>query len=475
MSEKRPSEATSATAPKPMPGSGKGERREREITPEEAKRTGALVREVLEEFGARVKRRKGVLEVEIPGEGAPAQVDEEAETEPDPEADPETEAEIDSEAEPDADGDAEPADDGDDEPADVAPDAEGDDDAEVASPIEGPPIAPPTPSAVHRTAGFVRDELARDLGGSRALKLCFHEDDLEPGCDLVGPGSFVLTGIDRFLRGRGRRAILEAPKKHRASRPKVLRALGLADADVEEIERSAGHRLEAFFVFKVGPDDHALPQELVCVRTLAGGGEVRVSDRLPLKRLASFEDRPRRRFPRNAIEPLWEAALGTVEAEARARVAPLERTVLEGVRRDLARVDAFYRAGFEQLKRGSRDPYGAKAKELETEMRRKIAELLEGRAIRVVVEAVQLLLVERPTTRYEIALRGGARVEAAIDLHDGTVIGPPCASCEVILLAAPPSKAKASSRRRTAGPAPALCEAGHLCCAACADPCRACR
>ena len=412
--------------------------------------TSRLIRDVCEAWDATVRERDGVLSVRFPDAPPEAEAREEAETEA-------------------ATATGESAGEGEDGDADATGNGngnEGETDGDGESETE---IAPRSVSgqAAARRAVAEREELIRCFGGARELALVFRPEDLTAERDLVEPGSFVLTAIDRFLRDHGQRAIVAAPRAHRADRRRALAAVGLTADAVADLARKDARRLEAFFVFRMGTDDHDRPQELLVTRTVEGEARVEIEPRLPLARLARMEDCPRHRLPADALAPLWERCREAAREEAHARVTPLHQKMLENLRRDIARIESFYRAGFDQLRRGSRDAHGARARELEEEMGHKIAELLAHRALRVALEPIQLVIVERPLARFSFDLAGRPH-EVDVDLHDGAVLRPPCDGCGA------PSPAVPARRKPSAAKSLRSCGRGHLVCGACAGACPRC-
>lgn len=274
-------------------------------------------------------------------------------------------------------------------------------------------------------AAAERAELIHALGGAESLTLCFRSEDLAPGRDLAGPGSFVLGGVERLMRRRGRRATLRAPRRHRADRRRGLAAV--ADG-VGLGKRREATRLDSWWTFRVRLPDPDRPQRLVVVRVTEGREVAEVHDQLPLEELRGYEDTPRVRLDVKVMKALAARASEAAEAEMRRQLEPLEAAALRALRRELAQVEGFYRAGLEEARKGRRDPTGARARDLELQRRRRLADLVAGRALEAEIEPLQRVVVVRPAAAWPLSAQEVAQDrEVVMDLHSGEILTRPVA------------------------------------------------
>ncbi|MCO5172441.1 MAG: hypothetical protein M9894_39590 [Planctomycetes bacterium] len=303
--------------------------------------------------------------------------------------------------------------------------------------------------AVRLPAEGPGDELARRLG-QHALRLVFEPTRIGPGVDLVAPGSHVLRELEEFLAGRGRRAWVEAPARHKLtlkSLTGVVRPARGAALAFEGRAGDAGHDVHVVYRVRYRSLDRVDEVETVRVR-LRPLAEPEVSLAEPPPEVVEWEARPRKHLPPDELEAALALADEAVVTRARAEGARREDEARRKASRELSRLHAYYAGQIAELERSRRTEQAlTRIEELEDERALRLHELATTTHVRVEVEPLQLFVVEVPlaTARLVVRRKGEAQDDGddapaasddaaapnlVLDRLDGTLLLPPCAACE---------------------------------------------
>lgn len=315
-------------------------------------------------------------------------------------------------------------------------------------------------------ASFPEESALAELLGGREKVYVFETEHVDDERELVATGGHVLRNVESYLAELAPRVYVLAPATARVSQ----RSLGLSPGHGEKIslERTPALGYDLYVVYRLRYRSRELRDEVATVRVelrpgIAPGqpddAHAEVCE-TPAHAL-TYESRPRKRVPAKSLQTALNAADVALEKHARAESRELQDELRRGAKKDLTRLHAYYAGQIaEYMRRRQSDLNVIRVEELEEERALRVKELVEQAEVKVEVEPLQLLTVERPLQRLRVVRldkETGEELSVSwmlFDRVDGThevaepLEGEALAAAEAAVKAASAKKAKKGAKKK---------------------------
>jgi hypothetical protein len=297
-----------------------------------------------------------------------------------------------------------------------------------------------------------RIDLPADLAshfGRSTLQLCFEQQSLLPGLDLVTPGSRVFDRMMLYLENRGAMSYLRLPARHRGSE-ELLRAVRPVNAAIAGLRLQEQHRLlfvfnwrityraddkrEELYTVVLDENGNLLPQPMPDEADAVLALDQLYADAEPVPPETGEDGQPRPASlpPMTHLVRLAEAARKYAIYHADVRCLAHEAEILPRLYKVLNRLTGYYQQQMEETY-DAHDTTGEKRQALEEDLRRKIAEEVENHRLRVEVKLISYALIQTPVATADLTLSDGQReipVQIRLDRYVGTLQRPTCHACQ---------------------------------------------
>lgn len=288
--------------------------------------------------------------------------------------------------------------------------------------------------------------------GRPSLALCFRQQELGPGLDLVTQGSRIFDRMVAYLAERGAMTLLRLPARHhgsdellRAVRPTNVAITGLRMEERQQllfvfnwrITYRADDKREELYTVMLDENGAPLPLLAQVDESSAGAEELDLgqlyAEALPPPSEQNTEGQPLppRLPPMTHLTRLAESARKYAIYHADVRCVTHEAEILPRLYKTLNRLTVYYQQQIEET-HNSHDPTGEKRQALEEDLRRKVAEEVENHRLRVEVKLVSYAVLQTPVATANLTLSDGKReTTLRIDLnrYNGTLQRPRCHAC----------------------------------------------
>lgn len=288
--------------------------------------------------------------------------------------------------------------------------------------------------------------------GRPSLALCFHQQELRPGLDLMTQGSRIFDRMVAYLEERGAMTHLRLPVRHPGSE-ELLRAVRPTNVAITGLRMEEGQQLLFVFnwrityraddkreeLYTVVLDENGTRLPLVAQAGAGSAGAEAIdldplyADALPPPSEQSVEGQPLppRLPPMTQLARLAESARKYAIYHADVRCVSHEAEILPRLYKTLNRLTVYYQQQIEETYE-AHDPTGEKRQALEEDLRRKVAEEVENHRLRVEVKLVSYAILQIPVATASLTLNDGKRettVRIDLNRYSGTLQRPRCYAC----------------------------------------------
>jgi hypothetical protein len=316
-------------------------------------------------------------------------------------------------------------------------------------------------------------ELAEYFGKPELL-LAFHMADLAEGGELVAYGSRIFDRMLSYVERRSAMTLLRLPNHHPSS-DEMLRALQPVNAAISHLRLHEQTRHLFVFTWRITYRADDKREELYTIAVDQQGMRIPLAEAPALHALSfssiSHEGEPvppeydeaglllpPRLLPLTQLTQLAEKARKHAIYYADVRCLSHEAEILPRLYKSLVRLTTYYQTQIEEINDGH-DSEGDRRRELEADLKRKIAEEIENHRLRVQVELSSYIALLVPTAVGDMTLSDGGRkaqIRIERDCYTGAIKRPSCTAC-----------GKALERV-------VLDRDGRLSCEACIEQCESC-
>jgi hypothetical protein len=283
--------------------------------------------------------------------------------------------------------------------------------------------------------------------GRPTLHLCFHQQEMAPGLDLVTPGSRVFDRMITYLEGRGAMTHLRLPARRQGS-DELLRAVRPVNAAIAGLRLQESRQTLLVFNWRITYRADDKREELYTVvlneagehLPQAGQGNglgVNIArlyadaEPAPVEPGEDGQPRPAALPPMTHLTKLAETARKYAIYHADACSLTHEAEILPRLYKVLNRLTSYYQQQMEETY-DAHDVRGEKRQALESDLQRKIAEEVENHRLRVEVKLVSYAVIQTPVATADLTLNDGRReitVQVRLDRYTGLLHRPTCHAC----------------------------------------------
>ncbi len=285
--------------------------------------------------------------------------------------------------------------------------------------------------------------------GQPTLQLCFRSAELEPGWELLTPGSRIFDRMMSLLDERGAMSHLRLPAHHSGGE-RLLRAIHPVNASIANLRMQEEQQYWVLFQWRITYRADDKREELYTIildeqgNRLPKVGEVQAGatavdldqvlrDAEPVlpEQNEMGQPLPARLPPMTHLMRLAESARKYAIYHADLRCVGYEAEILPRLYKTLNRLTAYYQQQMEETY-DAHDPDGEKRSTLELDLQRKVAEEVENHRLRVDVHLISYAILQAPVATAEVTLYTGGQetsLRVALNRYTGQLHRPHCQSC----------------------------------------------